>query len=141
MDPKQEGILIAGGDAWYDGYDGDGSLKTEVFIPETGKTCSLPGLPDMRKGHSMDTLGSTQVICGGGSFDAGTPSTCLQLTPTSDGVWTNYTTLMGNRYGHSSWVSSAGLVLMGADSSDDISTEIVIVPSGGGNFSLVQNAW
>ena len=119
------GILITGSVGAY--------TSTEVFIPDTGKTCSLPDLPKSRYGHTLDTLGNTPVICGGG--DTGT--SCLQFTPTSaGGVWTNYATIMESRYVHSSWVSSAGLVLMGGSLR---STTTEIVPSGVGNFSLVQN--
>ena len=119
------GILITGSVGAY--------TSTEVFIPDTGKTCSLPDLPKSRYGHTLDTLGNTPVICGGD----GTDTSCLQFTPTSaGGVWTNYTTTMQRRYKHSSWVSSAGLVLMGGYYSG---TTAEIVPSGGGNFSLLQN--
>jgi len=113
--------------------------STEVFIPDTGKTCSLPDLPDRRSGHTLDTLGNTPVICGGGgnTGNTATATSCLQFTPTSfGGVWTNYTSTMESRYDHTSWVSSAGLVLMGGYSSG---TTTEIVPSGGGNFSLLQN--
>ena len=109
--------------------------STEVYIPDTGKTCSLPDLPEIRYDHTMDTLANTPVICGGGD----TYTSCLQFTPTSaGGVWTNYTTTMERRYGHSSWVSSAGLVLMGGWISG---TTTEIVPSHEGNFSLVQDSW
>merc|ERR1719186_135094 len=93
----------------------------------------------------MDTLGNTTVICGGYSKD----TSCIQFTPTSaGGVWTNYATTIKKSQSHSSWVSSAGLVLMGGEHSSnrwDIlehsrnTTEIV--PSGGGNFSLVADHW
>eukprot|EP00092_Neocalanus_flemingeri_P014269 GFUD01015389.1.p1 GENE.GFUD01015389.1~~GFUD01015389.1.p1 ORF type:complete len:233 (-),score=66.78 GFUD01015389.1:58-693(-) len=52
--------------------------------------------------------------------------------------------MLEGRYGHSSWVSSAGLVLMGGyyygpvDGASGADTTTEIVPSGGGNFSLVQ---
>ena len=122
------GILIAGG------WD---STSTEVFIPDTGKTCSLPDLPDSRDGHTLDTLGNTPVLCGG-FMDSAT--SCLQLTPTSpDGVWTNYATTMESRSDHISWVSSAGLVLMGGYSGTGTTTEIVSSVPSGGSISLIQN--
>ena len=51
------------------------------------------------------------------------------------GTWTSYATTLKRRYGHSSWVSPAGLVLMGGDISGTTS-EIVNV---GMNITLVQN--
>jgi len=113
------------------GYGGGRLTSTEVFIPDTGKTCSLPDLPEGKYDFiTMDTLGNTPVICG--AYD--TYTACLQFTP-AGGVWTNYTTTLKRRDSHSSWVSSAGLVLMGGYYS---ATTTEIVPSGGGNFSLVQ---
>jgi len=118
-----KGILIAGGNG--------GRKSVEVFIPDAGKSCSLPDLPDDRVGHTMDTLGNTPVICGGENIDQ---TSCLQFTPAL-GVWTNYATTTEEFKGHTSWVSSGGLVLMGAR--NGVSTEIV--PTGAGNFSLVKD--
>jgi len=134
-----EGILMAAGR----GYSRYVYLtqSTEVFIPDTGKTCSLPDIPesDTRVGHTLDTLGNTTVICGGTYRPYFSATSCQQFTPTSaGGVWTNYTTTMKRSHGHSSWVSSAGLVLMGGEYSGN-TTEIVT--SGGGNFSLVADTW
>ena len=130
---------------------GDGGVitTTEVFIPDTCKTCLLPDLPDARTAHTMDTVGHTAVVCGG-CYDINNYTTtvtapltsCLQFDPTSaSSGWTNYASIMmdGGRMGHTSWVSSAGLVLMGgycSDKHDGDSTSTEIVPSGGGNFSL-----
>jgi len=126
-----EGILIAGGYRW------DPLRSTEVFIPDTGKTCSLPDLPKENYGHTLDTLGNTPVICGGYGDGGANLYSCLQLTATSaGGIWTNYATTRWGRHEHSSWVSSAGLVLMGGEYSG---TTTEIVPSGGANFTLVQN--
>eukprot|EP00092_Neocalanus_flemingeri_P010981 GFUD01011824.1.p1 GENE.GFUD01011824.1~~GFUD01011824.1.p1 ORF type:complete len:447 (+),score=101.01 GFUD01011824.1:59-1399(+) len=130
-----DGIFITGGSAGRG--PASGVVTSEVFIPETGKTCSLPNadLPDDRSSHTMDTLGNTPVVCGGKS--PWTVTSCLHFTPTSaSGVWTNYATTLESRETHSSWVSSAGLVLLGGWHS--VSTEMV--PSGGGNFSLEGNA-
>ena len=73
------------------------------------------------------------ILCGGG--DGAEQTSCLQFSLTS-GVWTNYATTLQKRYGHTSWVSSAGLVLMGSRYSG---TTTEIVPSGGESFSLVQD--
>ena len=57
------GILITGGTERGTGTEG----SAEVFIPETGETCSFPDLPNDRKYHSINTLdNNTVVICGGG---------------------------------------------------------------------------
>ena len=102
-------------------------------MPDTGKTCSFPDLPILTYSHTMDTLANIPIICGGVDSYA-TQTSCIQLTPTSaSGNWTNYATTRNIRYAHTSWVSGAGLVLMGYST---ITTEIV--PSGGGNFSLTQ---
>ena len=81
------GILIAGG-------KGPGSETTELFIVETGQTCSLPSLPSPRIDHSLDVMNSMPVLCGD-SFenDVGKKS-CLKFSPLSDcGSWRNFTTL------------------------------------------------
>ena len=52
------------------------------------------------------------------------------------GAWTSYgAALNERRYRHTSWVSPAGLVLMGGEYSGT-TTEIV---NGGMNFTLVQD--
>ena len=77
----------------------------------------------------MDTLAdNTPVICGGD--DAGT---CIQFTPA--GVWTNYANI-SDRKGHSSWVSSDGLVLMGGEGDWEMGTSTELVPSGDSSFEL-----
>ena len=134
---------MAGG---YVGYGGLYALtSTEVFIPDTGKTCRLSDLPQKYYDTTMNTLGNTPVICNGGYNQ-----NCLQFTPTSAaGVWTDYANTTQYRYHHSSWVSSAGLVLMGGARSYSTqkgccshTTEIVqygtIWPTWGLNFTLVQ---
>ena len=50
------------------------------------------------------------------------------------GTWSSYATTLEYRYGHSSWVSPVGLLLMGGTYSPTTS-EIV---NGGMNFTLAQ---
>ena len=67
------GILIAGGL----GAD----TSTEVFLPGTGKTCALADLPDKRYYHTLDTVGTTAVLCGGEYGDA--RISCLEFSNTA----------------------------------------------------------
>ena len=119
---------------------------------ETGKTCTFPSLPENRGAHSIDTFNNLTIICGGTRFAWDESNTCLQF---SSGVWTNYTNTMEKRFGHTSWVSSAGLVLVGGYDDFDLyyygyyyygdtgfhdnGPTAEIVPSGGQNFSLIEN--
>lgn len=127
-----EGILITGGKG--------AEKSTEVFIPETGKTCILPDFRTKwgRNGHTLDNVANTTVLCGGGPYMSGNRYSCLHFTPTSEVVWKHYALSVKRRHGHTSWVSSAGLVLVGGWNSPR-DTDIVNVPSGGGNFSLLQD--
>merc|ERR1719186_1772130 len=114
---------------------GEDEHTVEVFIPDTGKTCSLSSLPDKRHTATLDTLDNTPVICGGGPGN--NQNECLQFTPTSpSGVWTNYADLMELRTGHVSWASSRGLMLMGGNTYGGTTTEMV--PSHDVRFGLVQ---
>lgn len=125
---EREGILIAGGSG--------ATTSTEVFLPGTGQTCTLPDLPDERYRHTLDTVADIGVLCGGGANDA-TRTSCLQFSQSS-GTWTGYATTLESRYGHTSWVSPDGLVLKGGwrDTEGATTSEIV---NGGMNFTLVQD--
>ena len=138
------GILVAGG-------FGSDSFKVgksvEVFIPKSGKRCSLSNLPEERYDSTLDTVAGVPILCGGHSQHSSKLTSCLQLTPVSaSGVWTKYATTRESRRSHSSWISSTGLVLMGGDYKSGRSSRLnyrstEIVPSltsGVGNFSLLQ---
>merc|ERR1719318_627493 len=71
--PMVEGVLITGG------YGADRS--TELYLPQTGKTCSLQSLPNSRYHHSLDFFSNHIILCGGGSSSSRT--SCLQFLPTS----------------------------------------------------------
>jgi len=122
-----KGILVAGGTY----IDWSNEKRTHVFIPSSKKTCEFPDLPEQRFSHSLDTVGNTPVLCGGGYYTGGTyfdgqfsvDDICLQLTPpTASGVWSVSAVTRGFST-HSSWNSKAGLILMGGYSK--LSTEIV----------------
>ena len=73
--------MIAGGvGASTDGASTDGA-STDVFLPGTGQTCTLADLPEQRYSHTLNTLDSTGVLCGGGHRDPRT--SCLQFNQTS----------------------------------------------------------
>jgi len=126
------GILIAGG---YEAFQ-----STELFLPKTGKTCSLADLPDgSRAEHSLDQLtdAGDVVLCGGLSYTAA-PKSCIKFDMSSpSGEWTKYAATTDRRWWHSSWVSSAGLVLMGGHGAPATS-EIV---NGGRSFGLIHNTY
>ena len=112
-------MLIAGG-------SGTG-ITTELFLPMTGKTCSLASLPSPRTGHTLNLVGSTIVLCSAKS--------CLQFQPSSGtGSWSSYSTpLAESRYYHTSHVTQDGLLLLlGGDGSRE-TAELV---GGGEGYNL-----
>ena len=106
--------------------------NVEVYVPSTGQSCSLPSLPDERISHTMDSL----YICGG---DYSSSTNCLHF---SSGQWYTSHTLVEKRYGHSSWQTDQGLVLMGGGGSPSTSE---IVPTageqGGPSFDMQYYTW
>ena len=65
--------------------------SVEVFVPSTGKNCTLPDLPASRSFHTMEEM----VLCGGGgNSGTSTRTSCLKLT---DDGWENTTTLLEGR--------------------------------------------
>ena len=100
------GIIITGGRGAY--------TSTELFLPHTGKTCSLQSLPDNRYQHSMDVVSNKIIVCGGSSSQ----TSCLQFHPTSSrGSWTNYATLAQRRYSHTTHVFQGDMMLYGGSAS------------------------
>jgi hypothetical protein len=96
------GIIITGGRGAY--------TSTELFLPHTGKTCSLQSLPDNRYQHSMDVVENKIIVCGGTSSQ----TSCLQFHSTSStGSWTHYATLAQRRYGHTTHVFQGDMMLYG----------------------------
>ena len=98
------GILITGGD-----YVGD---KVEVLHGDGSPWCTLPRLPQIRVQHSQTGL----ETCGGGGAGMG----CVKLT---GGSWTPSHHLAQERYGHTSWASPVGTLLLGGYS--DTTTELL----------------
>ena len=91
--------------------------SVELFIPETGQTCSFPVLPVTRYGNTMNMVVDALVVCGGGS----SKNTCVHLPPPSSSVWTSSPTTRKERYFHTAWVSPSGELLLvgGVDSFKD----------------------
>ena len=121
--------------------------SSELFIPATGETCDLPGFSFQRTYHTVDYftdrnyLGSgtdsIAVVCGTEYYGVinynSKKCEMLDLT-TGSGSWRRASSTSSFRTGQSSWVSSAGLVLMGGSDGGMSTTEIW--PDGGANFTL-----
>ena len=93
------GIIVSGGLS---------SLSVELLLGD-GSSCWLPFLPAQRSRHSQSGL----VICGGGS-EAATLASCITLEA---GVWSQQWTsshsLQQQRWGHLSWETEGGIILLG----------------------------
>jgi len=111
---SEGGILISGGDA-------PNYLSVELFQPSSGFSCQLPDLPDPTYEHTMDSL----TVCGGGTDNSTTPTTCTTLT---GGVWVPSYNLVQQRWYHSSWRGEEGLVLLGGSHSEK--TSEILLPGG-----------
>jgi len=102
---QSEGILISGG---------FGELSSvEVLNPSTGKTCSLPSLPDKRYYHTSTGL----TLCGG-RYSKSTSTNCITF---SSGEWVTSHTLAKERFTHSAWMTNnRNIILIGGVSSKTI---------------------
>ena len=105
------GVLITGG--------APNGNTTELYLPSSATSCTLPGLPDSRRFHSLDE----DLICGG-SY---TRDSCLQWSPDT-GSWEAAVTLDVEREEHISWTSTRGIYLMGGEDSERTTT--LIKPDG-----------
>ena len=126
-----EGIVITGGN------DGGGTLTTtELFNPSTGKSCSIKDLPMNRIHHTLDQLEDGSLVACGGGTSSNTRKTCVRFGGSAPhGEWTDYSTLVYNRYGHTSFVSQGKILLMGGEGSRK-TTELV---GEGEKYNLQQN--
>ena len=113
-------MIVGGGE----GFGDETQLFTgEVFIPSSGKSCSIPELPDTRISHTMDS----EYLCGGNwVHNPDVQTTCLKF---ENNQWTYSHTLSKKRSSHSSWMTNKGLLLMGGWLSD---TTTEILPADGG---------
>ena len=85
----------------------------EVLSGAGTPLCTLPPLPTGRFHHTQDGL----LSCGGWPTD--TRTTCAKL---SAGGWVVSHNLLRDRWGHSSWQSPAGLVLMSGTTTELLSS-------------------
>ena len=116
------------------GGNGGGSrlASTELFLPISGKTCSLESLPTARRALTLDQLGDgTLLACGG----EGAETRCDKFTPSLPyGTWSQYSSLIFSRVRHTSLAGQHELLLMGGYDSE-ITTELA---SGGQQYNLTQ---
>ena len=108
-----EGILISGGDI--------DPLRTtvEIFTEKEGhpKGCVIPKLPKQRQYHTHNN----GILCGGGAEPE--QGTCLHW---SNFKWyTDHNLLDPERYGHSSWTTPEGeVILMGGNQTSTTTVKI-----------------
>ena len=89
------GVLITGGSF-------RASKTAELYLPSSGKSCSLPGLPQAALEHTVSDGG---LLCGGLNNDnQGINDNCLQWRPEL-GSWQKFLTLGLIRNNHVSWTS------------------------------------
>ena len=124
-------LIVAGGQ----GYGTEPQLYTgEVFIPSSGKSCSISDLPDHRISHTMDG----EYLCGSlWVQEDDVQKNCMRFSP-EENQWTYSHTLTEKRVGHSSWMTDQGLVLMGGWLSDSTS-EILSLDGGKGRPAFEMN--
>ena len=116
------GVVVTGGE--------NGGGTTELFLPSTGKTCSLQE-GTTRAQHTLDQLGDGLLSCGG----YGAEKMCHQFVPSLPyGTWTISATLRNNRRFHTSLVTGGKVLLLGGHGSE---TTAEVVGSDQG-FNLQQ---
>ena len=116
------------------GWDGTKQLaSTELFLPSTGKTCSLQSLPTARSSPTLDQLGDGTVLACGGR---GAETRCDKFTPLLPyGTWTQYSNLLFQRTQFSSLPGKHQLLLMGGQ----VSSKTTELASGGKQYDLQQD--
>ena len=99
---------------------GYGLNTTELFLPSSGTSCTLPPLPDTRHEHTLDY----PILCGGQY----TGDTCVQWSPDT-GTWEELLTLDVSRSGHVSWTPDNGIGTFLMGGGVEMSTTL-ITPDG-----------
>ena len=116
--------------------------SVELFIPETGKTCSFPDLPSVRFAHTMNMVGDALFVCGGADDQGEYIRSCVHLSPPSSSVWTSYATTRKYRAYHTAWVSRSGELLLVGGHNRGRDAEIVNAgTSTGREIILEQDTW
>ena len=125
------GIVITGGHGIT-----EAALSTELFDPSTGKTCTLKQLPGARWFYSLDQLEDGSLVACGGAESSSNYKSCVRFEGSAPhGAWTNYSTLVQDRYYHTSFVSQGKILLMGGEFNKK-TTEIV---GEGETYNLQQD--
>ena len=140
-----------------------GGFKTYYSVELVYSTgvhlCFLTSLPSTRRLHTQTGV----EICGGGSSYAArtscitfkgvnkTPRNTINasgayrgisltpLIPLLDGSWQHSHTLGELRYGHTSWASSRGVLLMGGDSQETTTELLTDDGNTAASFTLTNN--
>ena len=115
-------IIITGGSI---GGINTYTRSVEILRGNGNYWCSLPDLPYDRRHHTQSGL----ITCGG----YGTSDTFTSCSTFSNGQWKTTHQLQYQRYGHSSWMSPQGVVLIGGDNSE------LLTDHGGSTTSFTNN--
>jgi len=119
-DTKEKAIVITGG--------GDDTVRRKVEVLKKDGTpwCTLPDLPFKRDSHTQ----SGWTVCGGRVSDC----TTFDLETRT---WGSPVRLRKARFGHSSWTTSRGIVLMGGElSNSPMTSEIVTKSDSQDHFAM-----
>ena len=120
-------VLITGG---YILNNGARYRSAEIYNPITRTSCSLPQLPEGRRGHSQDG----GLLCGGGNT-AALQNSCVKWSPAS-GTWTQSHTLRQRRDAYVSWATASWMYLIGGDQSRRTTEKVKMDGSVEEDFSL-----
>ena len=120
-------VLITGG---YILNNGARYRSAEIYNPITRTSCSLPQLPEGRRGHSQDG----GLLCGGGNT-AALQNICGKWSPAS-GTWTQSHTLRQKREDHVAWATTSGVYLIGGQYSPRTSEKVKLDGSVEEGFGL-----
>ena len=103
-------------------------MKDVEVLNEDGTPsyCFLPEMPDIKMDHTQSGL----VACGSSAYSVSSSNrqTCITF---SSGVWSESHTLINRRSWHTSWSSPIGIILMGGDHNDGISTTTELLTNNG----------
>ena len=124
--------MITGGES-----GGATILKTELYDLTSKTSCTLPDLPEPRRGHSAHEEG---IFCGGrvSTVPSKISNTCLKLV---NGVWTISHNLTSARTVHCTWDVDPGrsFMLLGGDEGDNQATKTTELVFYNGTVALSFN--
>ena len=126
------GLLITGGapngrSVW---------SSTELFIPSSQTSCSLPDLPEGRQGHTSG--GKGKMMCGGVDTTERPVASCVTW---KDGQWaTQERRLARKTIYQTAWNLNSSLILLGGPSYDRSRFGTQVVTGGVRSFRLKHEA-